>query len=109
MSRLVQPELATPRQSQLRQPPPSGFGDSRERGTLGGQLSHGCVQVVAHQVQLVYRRAVHGQALTDFCASGTHPGTVITKLLSEAKKSRRAENGTNRRRAPRSAPPLVYA
>ena len=30
MSRLVQPELATPRQSQLRQPPPSGFGDSRE-------------------------------------------------------------------------------
>src|SRR2546421_13085481 len=60
MSRLVQPELATSRQAQLRQPPPSGFGDSREGGTLGGQLSHGCVQVVAHQVQLVYRRAGDG-------------------------------------------------
>src|SRR3982075_2951921 len=60
MSRLVQPQLAPPRQSQLRQPPPSGFGDSRERGTLGGQLSHGCVQVVAHQVQLVYRRGGGG-------------------------------------------------
>jgi GNAT superfamily N-acetyltransferase len=27
---------------------PSCFGDCRERCTLGGQLSHGCVQVVAH-------------------------------------------------------------
>jgi len=63
MSGLVQPHLAPARQAQARQAPPPGFGDCGERRSFSGQLVHRCVQVVAHQVELMRRGAfggVHG-------------------------------------------------